>query len=1140
MIKLTNLKIGTQLKIGFGIIILLIVVLGNISWYQSSQIAQQTTYLYNHPLQVRRALGELKSDILSIHRGMKDLALAETDQEITTLLQEIETYKANAFKQFEVLYNQYLGPRTDVENAYNDFVKWNTIRDETILLIRDGKMKQAIARTKRNGAGGNHVNLLLGHIQVIDNFARSKGDQFYNSAVELRKNLLYQLAFLVAGILGFTILITYLLNRSISRPIAELGQVTRLFKEGKMDARSNNLSTNEFGQLSLSFNDLADTIETEMTLNIQAAKLAGVMLSEDDAHQFCHSLLSSLVEHTDSQMGAVYLLNEEKTEFTRFQCLGMDAEGCKPFSAINFEGEFGPALANQKIQHITNIPTDTRFTFSTVSGKFIPRELITIPIVSGNETIAVISLASIKTYKNHSISLLNTILSTLSARMGGILAYRKIIDFSQQLEVQNELLETQQKELEHAGAYTRSLIEASIDPLVTIGIDGHITDVNWATEMVTGHSREELIGTDFSYYFTEPERAKTVYQQVFRDGLVRDYELAIRLADGSVTPVLYNASVYRDQDGQVIGVFAAARDISERKKAEQELRILNKELVRGSETLVTANNELEAQKRELSAQASELMEQNTELEMQKKQLDESNRLKTSFLSNMSHELRTPLNSVIALSGVLNRRLAGKVPEEEYSYLDVIERNGKQLLSLINDILDLSRIEAGREEIEFNRFNARELISEVVEMITPQASQKSIVIGYSNGTDLPPIKSDYVKCRHILQNLVANAVKFTEVGGVEITAEELPESIQITVSDTGIGIGEEYLPYIFDEFRQADGSNSRKYGGTGLGLAIAKKYAEMLGGSIRVESTRGKGSKFMLNLPLQFSASQANVERYADQQKSAPVSFSPEMNTNDKTILLVEDTEAVIVQMKDILIQQGYNILVARNGSEALEQIEHQVPDAMILDLMMPQVDGFEVLKRIREKEKTDHLPVLILTAKYITKEELAFLKHNNIYQVVQKGDINKDQLLNSVARMIFPKAIEVDTPPTKPTRVKVTGSPRILVVEDNPDNMITIKALLDGKCEIIEAEDGKSGIEQARKHQPHLILMDIALPGMNGIEAMNEIRKFEALELIPIVAVSASAMKGDREDFIALGFDDYVSKPIDNRAFQKMLLEYLG
>ncbi len=1138
--KLSNLKIGTQLKLAFGIILFLIVVLGAISWRQANKLAMQTTELYQHPHAVRRALGELKADILSMHRSMKDLSLTSNKEEIELILQDIEKYKANAFKQFDVLYDRYLGPRNDIENAYNSFVAWNTIREETIILVRQGKVDEALARTKPDGSGGHQVDVILAHIQVIDDFALNKAVEFYDGASKLNDQLNRQLGFLVLGILGLIVLIIYLLNRNIRRPITELSNVTKLFREGKMDVRSNYSSTNEFGQLSISFNALADTIETELSLNAHAAKLAEVMLSEDDAHKFCHALLTSLLEHTNSQMGAVYFLNDEKTDFEHFECLGMDMKGCRSFSAVHFEGEFGTPLSTQKLQHIADIPEDTRFSFYTVAGKFAPREIVTIPIVSGNETVAVISLANIRSFNDNSLRLLNNIQGILSARMDGILTYRKLKGFSKHLEKQNNVLESQRKELDKISSYNRSLIEASMDPLVTIGPDGKIMDVNRSTELITGHTRLELVSTDFSDYFTDPKRAKEGYQLVFRDELVRDYELEIRHVDGHITPVLYNATVYRDEIGKVIGVFAAARDISERKNAEQELNILNRELIHRSEILSAANNELEAQKRELSAQASELTEQNVELEMQKKQLDESNRLKTIFLSNMSHELRTPLNSVIALSGVLNRRLSGKVPDEEYSYLDVIERNGKQLLSLINDILDLSRIEAGREDVEINRFNIRELINEVVELIDPQANQKSITLRYLPGSDITPIKSDYVKCRHILQNIVANAVKFTEEGGVEIIAEEVNQSIRITVSDTGIGIDQEQIHLIFDEFRQADGSSSRKYGGTGLGLAIAKKYAELLGGSINVESIRGKGSKFTLNLPLQYTSIQENIENYIDQSKTAKATIVGEINTTGKTILLVEDTEAVIVQMKDILLQQGYHIMVARNGNEALEQIENQIPDAMILDLMMPEVDGFEVLKRIRNEEKTDHLPVIILTAKYVTKAELSFLKNNGIHQLIQKGDINKDQLLNAVAHMMFPEATKVDTPITKPARIPISGRPLVLVVEDNPDNMVTIKALLDGKCRIIEAEDGHAGVEQAIKHQPHLILMDIALPGMNGIEALNEIRKEEKLGLVPIIAVSASAMKGDREDFIALGFDGYISKPIDNTYFLKTIAEYLG
>jgi len=1138
--KRTNLKIGTQLKIAFGIIVFLIVVLGTISWQQANELAQQTNDLYEHPHKVRRALGELKADILSIHRSMKDLGLIESSDEITPIIQDIEKYQADGYKQFEILYNSYLGPRTDIDLAYDDFTKWKPIREESILLVRQGNSGKALARTKPGEAGGQQVNTLLEHIQVIDNFARNKANQFLADSIELKKTLIRQLIFLVTFILGLTILITFFLNRSIRNPIQELAEVTRLFREGKMDARSSYFSANEFGQLSASFNELADTIETEMNLNIQSSKLAGIMLSEDDARLFCHALLRSLLEHTGAQMGAVYFLNDEKTEFFNFECMGIAEEGCRPFSALHFEGEFSAALSTQKLQHITSISENSRFTFHTVAGAFKPQEIITIPIISGNETVAVISLANIKSFSPNSIRLLNTILSTLSARMVGILTYRKMIDFSKQLEERNKELELQRQELKKVSSYNRSLIEASIDPLVTIGPDGRIMDVNNATEEVTGFSRNELVGTDFSDYFTEPDKAKAGYLQVFQEGSVHDYELAIRNTAGDSIPVLYNASVYRDDTGKVIGVFAAARIITERKKAEQKMLELNKELNLRSDNLLSANAELEAQRRELSVLANELSEQNIELEMQKKQLDESNRLKTSFLSNMSHELRTPLNSVIALSGVLNRRLSGKIGDEEYSYLNVIERNGKQLLLLINDILDLSRIEAGHENVEINRFNVRELIDEVVELIESQATQKNIHLHYLKGNDLTPIQSDYIKCRHILQNLVSNAVKFTEKGGVEIRVEEIDECIRISVSDSGIGIDQHQIPHIFDEFRQADGSNSRKYGGTGLGLAIAKKYAEMLGGKIEVESIRGKGSKFTLNLPIQYRSVLENIENYVDQLKAVRSGIIQEMNAIGKTILVVEDTEAIIIQMKDILAQQGYKILVARNGSEALELIEHQIPDAMILDLMMPEVDGFEVLKRIRNLEKTEKLPVIILTAKFVTKDELAFLKHNGILQMIRKGDINKEDLLAIVARTIFPETVKVEATERKTMRKQVTGTPVVLVVEDNPDNMITLKALLDGKCQIIEAEDGITGVALAKMHQPQLILMDFALPGMNGIAALAEIRKEDSLESVPVVAISASAMKGDREDFIALGFNDYISKPIDNIVFDEILMKYIS
>jgi signal transduction histidine kinase/HAMP domain-containing protein len=418
-----------------------------------------------------------------------------------------------------------------------------------------------------------------------------------------------------------------------------------------------------------------------------------------------------------------------------------------------------------------------------------------------------------------------------------------------------------------------------------------------------------------------------------------------------------------------------------------------------SHQLEIQNKELESQKTELIAQSAQLREQNTELEIQKEQLNEASKLKTNFLSTMSHELRTPLNSVIALSGILSRKLAHKIPEEDYSYLEVVERNGKHLLELINDILDIARIESGKNELEITAFNLNELLEDLNQMILPQARQKNIELLYCNPSSPIYLQSDIGKCRHILQNLIANAVKFTEKGSVELATNQTDQGIEITITDTGIGIAATDLLHIFDEFRQADSSTSRRFGGTGLGLAIAKKYTALLGGTIEVESTPDIGSKFTLLLPLRhpYAILSDNIQSKADRTLSLnKVNPILTAETSAKTILLVEDSEPAIIQIKDLIEESGFKLHIAQNGMEALKILETVLPDTIILDLMMPGMDGFEVLRNIRASQRTEFIPVLILTAKHITKEELSFLKRNNIHQLIQKGDINRKELLQSI------------------------------------------------------------------------------------------------------------------------------------------------
>jgi len=983
--KLNGLMIGTKMRLGLGAIMFLVVALTVIAKLQTNALWFNTKELYDHPLQVRRALDTLTLNILAMRQDMNELVRAESDHERIALFQSIDTHEVGATRQFEILHGRYLGPQSDIDEAEQAFIQWKAIREETYRLVREGKTAEASRRTRPNGAESIQVEKTMHEIGHVSLFAKNRSAAFYEAALTHHNDINSHWAFFVALILLLSLIVFWLLVKVVKGPLSALTATAEAFRQGKLESRCGYASSDEFGELSDVFNTMASTIQTEMNINKYAIHLSDVMLREEEAHAFCRALLKGLLEHTGSQVGAVYLLNEAKTMFEHFESIGLGVSGRTAFSATALEGEFGAVLATRQIQRITDIPADSRFTFAAVSGVFQPREILTIPVPSDHTVSAVISLSSVHPYDVASVRLVQTIWSVLIARVNGVLAFQKITALAARLEEQNR--------------------------------------------------------------------------------------------------------------------------------------------------------ELDTQRRELMMQAAEVKEQNAELEMQKQQLDEANRLKSAFLSNMSHELRTPLNSVIALSGVLSRKLSTTIPAEERNYLEIIERNGKGLLTLISNILDLSRIEAGRESLSVSRCSIRELASELVSMIEPQATEKKIALLNQIPADLPLIATDPDKLKHILQNLIGNAVKFTEQGQVTVTAEVQGPEMVIRVTDTGIGIATEYAPHIFDEFRQGDDSTSRKYGGTGLGLAIAKKYTQVIGGTIKVDSTLGHGSTFTLRLPLTLVLSDAvdahEPSQYFKKHVTGALPLLPV--GQERVILVVEDNESAIIQLSEILLSNGYRVQVAHNGQEALVQIEQTLPDAMILDLMMPEVDGFEVLKAIRGMERTSQLPVLILTAKHVTPDELSFLKGNHIHQLIQKGDINKDGLLTEVSQMVAPPEVQ---PARRPTALR-TGKPLVLIVEDNPDNLKTARALLADDYEILEALDGETALKLAQKYRPDIILTDIALPVMDGIAVLAAIRKDENLHATPVIAVTASAMKGDRETILAHGFDAYISKPIHAEIMFKALREVL-
>jgi len=473
--------------------------------------------------------------------------------------------------------------------------------------------------------------------------------------------------------------------------------------------------------------------------------------------------------------------------------------------------------------------------------------------------------------------------------------------------------------------YTRSLFESNIDALMTTDAPGIITDVNKQMESLTGCTRDELIGAPFKNFFSDPDRAAAGIRLALSKRKVTDYELTAQDRDGKRTVVSYNATTFYDRDRKLQGVFASARDITERKQYEKSLR----EATRAAE--------------------------------------EANSAKTEFLANMSHEIRTPMNAVIGLAYLLGQT---KLDPDQTSYLGKINIASDALLSVINEVLDLSKIEAGELVVESAVFNPRDVLTGVADVMKIHADTKGIGFSLNIPGDLPAaLGGDATRLKQILTNLVSNAIKFTGHGSVamsvrRMTSKSAKVALCFIVSDTGIGIAPEARARLFTPFAQADASITRRYGGTGLGLSIVKHLAQLLGGDVVVTSTLGVGSQFTVTL--EFDA--------VTQSLSAPVQTAP-AESNDCTldgvrILAVDDSDINLEVAKRILELKGARVWLAANGQAAFDRLKAEPNgfDVVLMDVQMPLLDGLTATRLIRSELGLCDLPIIALTAGALSSE----------------------------------------------------------------------------------------------------------------------------------------------------------------------------
>ncbi|GAA3997811.1 hypothetical protein GCM10022408_05710 [Hymenobacter fastidiosus] len=487
--------------------------------------------------------------------------------------------------------------------------------------------------------------------------------------------------------------------------------------------------------------------------------------------------------------------------------------------------------------------------------------------------------------------------------------------------------------------YARGLIEASRDPLVTISPEGKITDMNMATVYITGLDREQLLGSDFFVYFTEPQMAREVYQEVFAKGTVADSPLTLRHKDGKLTDVLFNGSVYKNDEGHVLGVVVVARDVTDQKRIATEL---NEAKIAAEQATVLAE---EAQAKAETATGI---------------AEDAVKAKQQFLSNMSHEIRTPMNAIIGFTKVV---LKTELTEKQQEYLTAIKLSGDTLIVLINDILDLAKVDAGKMTFEQIPFKLSASVSAMVHLFETKIQEKNLELVMEYDDKIPEVVvGDPVRLHQIILNLVSNAVKFTSEGRITVGVRMLVQDkekviLEFAVTDTGIGIEEAKLGTVFDNFQQATSGTSRLYGGTGLGLAIVRNLVEPQGGTITVKSKVGVGSTFSFILSFAKTLEKADTD--------TNLIIERETGFKDVKILVVEDIALNQLLMRTLLEDFGFEMEVAGNGRIAVEKLRTTRYDIVLMDLQMPEMNGFEATEYIRTQLNLK-VPIIALTADVTT------------------------------------------------------------------------------------------------------------------------------------------------------------------------------
>jgi len=512
-----------------------------------------------------------------------------------------------------------------------------------------------------------------------------------------------------------------------------------------------------------------------------------------------------------------------------------------------------------------------------------------------------------------------------------------------------------------------------------------------------------------------------------------------------------------------------------------DFNLMLDEIDRQNRSRLMLEQEVRAQRDQLEVQ---VRERTSQLEVARDEALRATAAKSEFLASMSHELRTPLNSIIGFTGIVRDGEAGDINDEQKNQLSMVYNSAKHLLGLINDILDLSKVEAGKHEIVKGMFSLPEMLNEVKEMIQPLVDEKGLSLQVQSTNIDEQLYADQVKLRQIIVNLLGNAVKFTYAGTISLRCEIVDDVLTISVIDTGIGIDSAGQLKIFQPFSQVDGGDTRLQEGTGLGLAICKRFIDLMGGKLTLESVAGEGSTFTVTLPIELPKS---ISKHKQQKRHSAV-----LESNNSLVMVVDDQHDAQELLKRYLRAEGYDVIVCSNGNEAVELARTHKPFAITLDIMMPKLNGWDTLSMLKGDEETLNIPVIIISILDEANLGISLGAVDYLQKPVESKDLVRS--LNNL---------------------RETGD-NVLIVEDHDEDAELLRKILEPmNYDIRHASDGATALTEVKKKCPDIVLLDLMMPGMSGFEVIRRIRGGDYPECdVQIIVISAKTLTEAEGDYL--------------------------